>query len=199
MRLAALLTTFNCAADRVAMHAVRRSLVEAQAARVGLPLWSVELPWPCSNADYENLLRPVCQRAVAEGITSIAFGDLFLQDIRDYRERQLAGTGLVPIFPLWQLPTARLAGDMMAAGVKAKITCVDSSKVDRSFVGRDFNAEFVRDLPRGVDPCGENGEFHTFVYDAPVFANPIEVRTGQIVDRDGFVFADMVSDALNPE
>lgn len=199
MRLAALLTTFNCAADRVAMHAVRRSLVEAQAARVGLPLWSVELPWPCSNADYENLLRPVCQRAVAEGITSIAFGDLFLQDIRDYRERQLAGTGLVPIFPLWQLPTARLAGDMMAAGVKAKITCVDSSKLDRSFVGRDFNAEFVRDLPRGVDPCGENGEFHTFVYDAPVFANPIEVRTGQIVDRDGFVFADMVSDALNPE
>jgi uncharacterized protein (TIGR00290 family) len=192
VRLAALLTTFNCAADRVAMHAVRRSLVEAQAARVGLPLWSVELPWPCSNTDYENLLRPVCQRAVAEGITAIAFGDLFLQDIRDYRERQLAGTGLTPIFPLWQIPTAQIAKDMMAAGVKAKITCVDPSKLDRSFAGRDFNAELIQDLPAGVDPCGENGEFHTFVYDAPVFMERIDIRTGQIVDREGFVFADVL-------
>jgi uncharacterized protein (TIGR00290 family) len=193
VRVAALITTFNCAVDRVAMHAVRRSLVHAQAERIGLPLWQVELPWPCTNAHYEDLMRPVCERALAEGITSIAFGDLFLQDIRNYRERQLQGTGLKPIFPVWQIPTAHLAADMIASGVKAKITCIDPSKLDRSFVGRDFDKTFIESLPEAVDPCGENGEFHTFVYDSPVFTHPIKVETGQIVERDGFVFADVIS------
>jgi uncharacterized protein (TIGR00290 family) len=192
IEVAALLTSFNSAADRVAMHAVRRALVDAQAARTGIPQWSVDLPWPCSNAEYEERMRSVCQRAFAEGITSVAFGDLFLQDIRDYRERQLLGTGLDPLFPVWEIPTAKLARDMIAAGVKAKITCVDPAQVDRTFAGRDFDQTLLDSLPDGVDPCGENGEFHTFVYDAPVFSRPIEVRMGEIVERDGFVFADVL-------
>jgi len=192
IEVVALLTTFNSAADRVAMHAVRRALVDAQAARTEIPQCSVDLPWPCSNAEYEERMRGVCQRAIAEGITAVAFGDLFLQDIRDYRERQLLGTGLEPLFPVWGIPTAQLAGDMIAAGVKAKITCVDPAQVDRSFAGRDFDQALLDSLPPGVDPCGENGEFHTFVYDAPVFSRPIEVRMGEIVERDGFVFADVL-------
>ena len=192
IEVAALLTSFNSAAGRVAMHAVPRTLVDAQAARTGIPQWSVDLPWPCSNAEYEGRMRGVCQRAFAEGITSVAFGDLFLQDIRDYRERQLLGTGLDPLFPVWEIPTAQLARDMIAAGVKAKITCVDPAQVDRTFAGRDFDQALLDSLPPGVDPCGENGEFHTFVYDAPVFSSPIEVRMGEIVERDGFVFADVI-------
>jgi uncharacterized protein (TIGR00290 family) len=196
VRVAALLTTFNRAADRVAMHAVRRSLVHAQAERIGLPLWQVELPWPCSNTQYENLMSSVYQRAVAEKVTALAFGDLFLQDIRAYREQQLEGSGLKPIFPVWQMATARLAADMIAAGVRAKITCVDPSKLDKSFAGCDFDADFLKCLPEGVDPCGENGEFHTFVYESPVFRHPIKVKTGEIVERDGFVFADVIPDRL---
>jgi len=192
IEVVALLTSFNSAAGRVAMHAVRRALVDAQASRTGIQQWSVDLPWPCSNAEYEERMRGVCQRAVAEGITAVAFGDLFLQDIRDYRERQLQGTGLEPLFPVWEIPTAQLARDMIAAGVKAKITCVDPAQVDRSFAGRDFDQALLDSLPPGVDPCGENGEFHTFVYDAPVFSRPIEVRLGEIVERDGFVFADVI-------
>jgi len=191
VRVAGLLTTFNSAADRVAMHAVRSSLVLAQAERIGVPLWPVELPWPCSNAEYETLMRKVTERAVAEGIDAVAFGDLFLEDIRAYRERQLEGTGLEPLFPVWGIPTRQLALDMIAAGVKAKLTCVDPKKLDRSFAGRDFNLQLLQDLPEQVDPCGENGEFHTYVYEAPVFSSPIDVRLGEIVERDGFVFADV--------
>jgi len=191
IEVAALITTFNCNADRVAMHAVRRGLVEAQADRVGLPLWPVELPWPCSNADYEQLMGAVCRRAVDTGLTGIAFGDLFLQDIRDYRERQLQGAGLTPLFPLWQIPTAELARDMIRGGVQAKLTCVDPRKLDRSFAGSGFDREFLNSIPPEVDPCGENGEFHTFVHNAPVFSRPIEVRSGEVVERDGFVFADV--------
>jgi len=192
IEVVALLTSFNSAADRVAMHAVRRALVDAQAARTGIPQWSVDLPWPCSNAEYEERMRGVCQRAFTEGITAVAFGDLFLQDIRDYRERQLLGTPLEPLFPVWEIPTAKLARDMIAAGVKAKITCIDPAQVDRTFAGRDFDQALLDSLPDGVDPCGENGEFHTFVYDAPVFSSPIAVRMGEIVERDGFVFADVL-------
>jgi uncharacterized protein (TIGR00290 family) len=192
IEIVALLTSFNSAAGRVAMHAVRRALVDAQAARTGIPQWSVDLPWPCSNAEYEERMRGVCQRAIAEGITAVAFGDLFLQDIRDYRERQLQGTGLEPLFPVWEIPTAQLARDMIAAGVKAKITCVDPTQVDRTFAGRDFDQALLDSLPPGVDPCGENGEFHTFVYDAPIFSSPIDIRMGEIVERDGFVFADVL-------
>jgi uncharacterized protein (TIGR00290 family) len=192
VRIAGLVTTFNRAANRVAMHAVRRSLVEAQAERLGVPLWPVELPWPCSNADYEEIMRGVWRRALAEGIVAVAFGDLFLQDIRAYRERQLQGTGLEPLFPVWELPTRRLALDMIAAGVKAKVTCVDPSKLDKSYAGRDYNLAFIESLAEKIDPCGENGEFHTFVYDAPVFTHPIDVQIGDILERDGFVFADVI-------
>ena len=192
LHVVALLTTFNRAAQRVAMHAVRRSLVEAQAKQAGLPLWAVDLPWPCSNRDYECLMKDACEQALKTGATHIAFGDLFLQDIREYRERQLAGSGLAPLFPVWALPTRQLAEEMIRAGVRAKVTCVDPAKLDRSFAGRDFDDEFLADLPESVDPCGENGEFHTFVYDAPVFRNVIPVETGELVERDGFVFADVL-------
>ena len=192
LTVAALLTTFNGAADRVAMHAVRRALVETQAERTGIPLWGVDLPWPCSNPEYQERMRAVCQRAAAEGFTAIAFGDLFLEDIRDYRIRQLQGTGLEPLFPVWRIPTAQLARDMIAAGVRAKLTCVDPAQLDKSFAGRDFDADLLDALPPGVDPCGENGEFHTFVHDAPVFSRPIPVRGGEIVERDSFVFADVL-------
>lgn len=192
IRVAGLLTTFNRAADRVAMHAVRRELAEMQAERIGVPLWPVELPWPCSNAEYEALMRGVCCRARAEGIEAVAFGDLFLTEVRAYRERQLEGTGLEPVFPVWEIPTRKLALEMIAAGVKAKVTCVDPTNLDRSFAGRDFNLAFVESLPEAVDPCGENGEFHTFVWDAPVFTHGIDVKTGEIVERDGFVFADVL-------
>jgi uncharacterized protein (TIGR00290 family) len=192
VRVVALFTTFNRSANRVAMHAVRRTLVEAQAARTGLPLWPVELPWPCSNAEYEEIMRHVWRRARAESIEAVAFGDLFLRDIRAYRERQLLDTGLNPLFPVWEIPTRQLAGAMIAAGVKAKVTCVDPSKLDRSFAGRDFDRAFIESLPGEVDPCGENGEFHTFVYEAPLFTHGISVQEGEIVERDGFVFADVL-------
>lgn len=192
VQVAALITTFNSKADRVAMHAVRRALAEAQAERTGLPLWAVELPWPCSNQEYEHRMHAVCQQAKDAGITVIAFGDLFLEDVRKYRIRQLEGSGLAPLFPLWQIATDRLSRQMIAGGVKAKITCVDPSKLAKTFAGRDYDVKLLEDLPPEVDPCGENGEFHTFVYDAPVFASAIGVRTGEVVERDGFMFADVL-------
>lgn len=192
VQVTALVTTFNSAVDRVAMHAVRRALVETQAERTGLPLWAVQLPWPCSNLDYQERMRAVCQRATAEGITAIAFGDLFLQEIRDYRVRQLEGSGIEPLFPVWQIPTDQLARNMIAAGVKARITCVDPTKLAKSFAGREFDLNLLQALPAETDPCGENGEFHSFVYDAPVFARPIQVQAGEVVERDGFVFADLL-------
>jgi len=195
VEVTALLTTFNAAADRVAMHAVRRELVRAQAERAHLPLWEVDLPWPCSNEDYESRMRAVCERAVADGIDAVAFGDLFLEDVRAYRERQLAGTGLEPMFPLWGSATPALAREMVAAGVKARITCVDPARLSRTLAGRDLDSALLGELPPTADPCGENGEFHTFVYDAPVFDRPIEVASGIVVERDGFVFADVVAAA----
>ena len=192
IEVAGLLTTFNGAADRVAMHAVRRGLVEMQAERTGLPLWTVDLPWPCSNADYEQRMADVCHRAVAAGITAMAFGDLFLQDIRDYRLRNLQSTGLEAMFPLWDLPTPTLGRQMIAGGIKARLTCVDPSRLDASFGGREYDQQLLADLPAEVDPCGENGEFHTFVYDAPVFSHPIPVRNGEVVLRDNFLFSDLL-------
>ncbi len=186
-----LLTTFNEVADRVAMHAVRRELVEMQAAAVGLPLWAVSLPWPCSNEQYESLMAQTCAKAVDEGIKGVAFGDLFLEDVRAYRERQLKATGLEPIFPVWGLPTSQLAREMIAAGVKAKLTCIDTTKLDRSFAGREFDEALLADLPLQVDPCGERGEFHSFVYAGPMLKEVIPVVIGEHVVRDQFVFADV--------
>jgi uncharacterized protein (TIGR00290 family) len=186
-----LVTTINEAADRVAMHAVRTRLLEAQAAVVGLPLWKISIPAPCTNEQYEGRMSRLIERAEAENIAAFAFGDLFLADVRSYRERQLASTHVTPIFPLWKRPTAELAAEMIERGVRAKLTCVDPAKLDASFVGRDFDSELLRDLPGGVDPCGENGEFHSFVYDGPMMSRPIPVSVGEVVERDGFVFADV--------
>jgi len=191
-RVVGLLTTINQEFARVAMHGFRESLLDLQGEAAGLPLWKVPLPWPCSNEDYESLMAEVCERAVAEGIEAIAFGDLFLEDIRAYRIAKLAGTGLEPIFPCWLLPTAALAREMIACGVKAHLTCVDPRQLDCSFAGRAFDAQLLADLPEGVDPCGERGEFHTFVSEAPVFSRSIEVRAGETVERDGFVYADLL-------
>jgi len=191
IEVVALFTTINQEFDRVAMHAVRRALSELQAEAAGLPLWTVPLPWPCSNEQYEARMRELCDRALSEGVQAMAFGDLFLADIRAYREKQLAGTGLEPIFPVWQIPTHKLANDMIRSGLRAKITCVDPKVLPREFAGRDFDAKFLADLPPGIDPCGENGEFHSFVYAGPMFRRPIPVETGDIVERDGFIFADL--------
>ena len=191
IRVVGLLTTFNQAADRVAMHAVRRELVEAQAEALGVPLCPVLLPAPCSNADYERIMAAECAKAVERGIQAVAFGDLFLEDVRNYRLRQLSGTGLEPLFPIWLIPTDQLARDMIQAGLKARITCVDPRVLPPEFAGREFDESLLRDLPPGVDPCGEKGEFHTFAYDGPGFRHPIPIRSGVVVERDGFVFADL--------
>ena len=191
-----LLTTFNEEADRVAMHAVRHELVERQAAAAGLPLWAVPLPWPCSNETYEALMAEACAKAVAQGIEGIAFGDLFLEDVRVYRERQLKDTGLEPVFPVWGLPTRALAEEMIASGVRAKLTCIDTKKLDRSFAGRDFDEELLAALPEAVDPCGERGEFHSFVYAGPMLNTVLPVSVGETVVREQFVFADLISGNL---
>jgi uncharacterized protein (TIGR00290 family) len=190
IKVVGLLTTINSAFDRVAMHGTRRSILEAQAAAAELPLWQIPLPWPCSNEVYEQRMSEACARAVSEGIDAIAFGDLFLQDIRSYREAQLKPTGLEPLFPLWKIPTAELARQMISGGLRAKVVCVDSRQLDPEFAGRDFDCNFLNDLPPALDPCGENGEFHTCVYDGPVFSQPIPLDSGETVDRDGFIYAD---------
>jgi uncharacterized protein (TIGR00290 family) len=194
-----LLTAFNEAADRVAMHAVRRSLVEQQAQAAGIPLWSVPLPWPCSNEQYETIMAQACAKAVSEGIEGMAFGDLFLEDVRAYRQRQLTRTGLEPIFPIWGLPTRALAQEMIASGLRAKLTCVDTTKLDPSFAGRDFDNALLAAFPSGVDPCGERGEFHSFVYEGPMFGFPLSVSIGETVVRDPFVFIDLVPAPGSPE
>jgi uncharacterized protein (TIGR00290 family) len=190
--VAALLTTINEAADRVAMHGVRSSLLDAQAESVGLPLWKIPLPWPCTNQDYEARMADACRRAVTEGFDTIAFGDLFLRDIREYRERQLTGSGLTPLFPLWDLPTAQLARDMIAAGLRARLSCVDPKALDASFAGRELDQKLLEDLPPHVDPCGENGEFHTCVYDGPMFRVPIGIEAGAAHEINGFCYADLL-------
>jgi uncharacterized protein (TIGR00290 family) len=190
---AGLLTTTNEAFDRVAMHAVRRELLEAQAEAAGLPLHVLPLPWPCSNAQYESIMKAAIEGFVADGFTHVAFGDLFLEDVRKYREDRLAGSGLEPLFPIWKTkPTADLARDMIDAGLQARLTCIDPRKLDRSFAGRAFDSDLLNDLPAGTDPCGENGEFHSFAYAGPMFTEEIDVNVGEVVDRDGFVFADLM-------
>jgi len=189
--IAGLLTTFNRAANRVAMHAVRRELVEAQAEAAGIPLWPVELPWPCTNVDYEGAMRAACSKALREGLGAVAFGDLFLQDVRAYREKQMRETGLQPLFPIWGLAAAELAWEMIAAGLKAKLTCIDPKVLHASFAGREFDRSLLTELPAEIDPCGERGEFHSFAYAGPMFQREIEVSVGEVVTRDGFVFADL--------
>jgi uncharacterized protein (TIGR00290 family) len=192
VNVTALLTTVNQAFARVAMHAVREQLLEAQAKALGLPLVKVPLPWPCSNAAYEEAMKRAMAEARSAGVAHVVFGDLFLEDIRKYREEKMAGTGLTPLFPIWGLETRALAREMVGAGLRAYITCVDPGRMDRSFAGRIFDRSLLAALPSGVDPCGENGEFHTFAYAGPMFRRPITARVGQIEERDGFVFADVL-------
>jgi uncharacterized protein (TIGR00290 family) len=187
-----LVTTINQAAERVAMHAVRTVLLRTQAAATGLPLWELPIPSPCSNAEYESVMRALIARAIDQKINCMAFGDLFLQDIRAYREQQLASTGLTPLFPLWGRDTRALAAEMIAGGLRARITCVDPRAVPATLAGREFDADFLADLPPHADPCGERGEFHTFVYRGPMFMFPIDIASGVVVERDGFVFADLL-------
>lgn len=188
--VAALCTT-NEAFDRVAMHGTRAALMRAQVAAMGLELIEVPLPWPCPNDAYETRMEAAMERVKATGATQMIFGDLFLQDVRAYREEKLAGSGVAPVFPLWGIPTDRLARQMIAEGFEARLVCVDPRQLEASFAGRRFDQSLLDDLPPGVDPCGERGEFHTAVLAGPVFSAPLSVRQGVVVERDGFVFADL--------
>jgi uncharacterized protein (TIGR00290 family) len=192
--VAGLLTTINEAFERVAMHAVRLSLLRAQAEAVGVPLVEVGIPSPCPNEAYEAAMSAAMAAARERGITAVAFGDLFLEDVRRYREERLAGTGLRALFPLWGRPTRELAEEMIALGQKAVLTCVDPRALPRAFAGRAFDTALLRDLPANVDACGENGEFHSFAWDGPAFQRPVPVRPGEVVEREGFVFADLTLD-----
>ena len=192
VEITALLTTINSAFHRVAMHAVRESLLEAQAAAARLPLIKIPIPSPCPNEIYERAMSEAMAQAKERGVTHIIFGDLFLEDIRKYREENLAKCGLTPLFPLWLKDTRNLANEMIAAGLRANLTCVDPKKLARSLAGCSFDAELLAALPASVDPCGENGEFHTFAHAGPMFSEPIPVQLGEIVERDGFVFADIL-------
>jgi uncharacterized protein (TIGR00290 family) len=187
----ALLTTVNEAVDRVAMHAVRREVLEAQAHAAGLPLIVVPIPSPCPNEIYEERMRAAVARVVAAGFTHVAFGDLFLEDVRQYRVEKLAGSGLEPLFPVWGIPTDRLAGEMLDGGLRARVACVDTRVLDASFVGREFDRSLLDELPPGTDPCGENGEFHTCVYAGPMFQKPLALEPGDVVTREPFVWRDL--------
>ncbi len=189
--IAGLFCTVNKKFARTAMHAVRLELLKLQAERLALPLDIIEIPYPCGNADYEEIMGRFVEKAKKRGVDGFAFGDLFLEDIRAYRVRQLKESGIRPIFPLWQQDTTALAREMIAGGLKTVITCIDPNKLSATFAGREYNEDLLRDLPAGIDPCGENGEFHTFVYDAPMFREAIAVTVGPVVERDGFIFADV--------
>jgi diphthamide synthase (EF-2-diphthine--ammonia ligase) len=192
VELGGVLTTVNEVHQRVAMHAVRVELLQAQADALGLPLWQIPIPSPCPNEVYERAMAAAVERAVAEGFTHAAFGDLFLEDIRRYREERLAGSGLTPMFPLFGADTGALARTMVAGGLRARLTCVYPKVVDRRFAGREFDSALLDELPPSVDPCGERGEFHSFAYAGPMFAKPIAIASGEVVERDGFVFADVL-------
>jgi uncharacterized protein (TIGR00290 family) len=189
---AGLLTTTNEAFDRVAMHAVRRELLEAQATAARLPLHVLPLPWPCSNEQYESIMKTAIEGFVADGFTHVAFGDLFLEDVRRYREEKLAGTGIAPVFPLWQRPTDALAREMIDGGIETYLACVDLKQLPIAFAGRRLDHGLLAELPAGADPCGEKGEFHTFVAAGPMLTRRIPVAVGDVVEREGFAFADLL-------
>ncbi len=188
-----LLTTINQVHDRVAMHAVRCELLEEQAAAAGLPLHRVSIPSPCTNEEYEAAMAEAVQRAEAAGVECVAFGDLFLEDVRAYRETKLASTRLKPVFPLWGSDTRALADEMLAGGLRARVTCIDPRVMPRALAGRDYDRDFLALLPSDADPCGERGEFHTFAYGGPMFSRAIPIANGEVVEREGFVFADLTS------
>jgi len=190
--IGALLTTVNEHFGRVAIHGFRQELLVRQAQLAGLPLWQIPLPFPCTNEIYERRMAEACERAVREGFSGIAFGDLFLEEIRAYREQRLEGTGLEPVFPLWGIPTKQLAGEMMAGGLRARLTCLDPRKLAPEFAGREWNRALLSELPIGIDPCGENGEFHTLAHAGPMFSASLSLVTGERVERDGFIYCDLM-------
>ena len=187
----ALLTSLNETAARVSMHGVREDILRAQAGAAGLPLRTIPLPWPCTNDIYEARLRAAVERAVADGFTHVAFGDLFLEDVRKYREDRLAGTGLTPLFPLWGLPTPQLAREMIAGGIQARISTLDPRVMPRDLIGAEFDEALLAALPASVDPCAERGEFHTCVTAGPMFSTPLNIERGEVVEREGFVYGDL--------
>jgi len=186
------LTTITESFDRVSMHGVRRALLERQLDALGLPALTIPIPYPCPNEVYERAMGEAVQKLRADGVTHMIFGDLYLEDVRAYREAKLAGTGITPVFPLWGRPTRELAREMVDSGLRAVVACIDPQKLDRTFVGRTFDASFLDALPPEIDPCAERGEFHTAVVAGPMFARPIATRVGEIVERDGFVYADVI-------
>jgi len=192
IELAGLFCTVNQAFNRVAMHGVRVELLQRQADRLGLPLQIIDIPYPCSNEQYAQVMSEFVTQARAAGVTHFAFGDLFLEDVRRYREERLQGTGISPIFPLWGWDTRELSQTMVTAGLRSVLTCVDPKQLSKDFAGRIFDATLLRDLPADVDPCGENGEFHSFAFDGPMFAQAVDFTLGETVARDGFVFTDLL-------
>ncbi|MCZ6884895.1 MAG: adenine nucleotide alpha hydrolase [Alphaproteobacteria bacterium] len=186
-----LLTTVTHAYGRVSMHGVREDILDLQALRAGLGVTKVRIPAPCPNEIYETAMAQALQPHVDQGVSHVIFGDLFLADLRQWREERLAEIGLEGVFPLWRTDTGNLAREMLAAGLKARVVCLDPARLDRSFAGRAYDAGFLEDLPEDVDPCGENGEFHTLVTAGPMFSAAIDAETGEVVERDGFVFADV--------
>ena len=188
-----LFTTVNQEFDRVAMHAVRVALLQQQADSIGLPIQLIPIPHPCSNADYAKIMNEFVAREKERGVECFAFGDLFLEDIREYREKALSGTGIAPIFPIWGSDTRLLSVTMLESGLRAQITCVDPSQLAPEYCGREYNASFLTDLPPGVDPCGEKGEFHSFAFDGPIFGHKINIKVGETTTRDNFVFTDLLS------
>jgi uncharacterized protein (TIGR00290 family) len=185
-----LFTTFNVAFDRVAMHAVRVELLRQQAQAVGLPLHLIAIPYPCSDEQYAAAMGDFMARARRESVQCMAFGDLYLQDVRRYRKERMQGTGIEPVFPLWGRPTRPLLEEMLAGGLRACLTCIDPRVLPEEFAGRELTLELLESMPANIDPYGENGEFHTFVFDGPMFAQPLDIEMGEVVTRDGFVFAD---------
>jgi len=188
-----LLTTVNQLYQRISIHAVRLELLQRQAEAVGLPLHIIDLPSPCTNAQYEAAMETFIAEAKQQGIECIAFGDLFLEDIKEYREAKLSGSGISPLFPIWRMPTDRLAKEMISNGLRALVTCIDPRHLAPSFAGREFNEQFLIDLPAAVDPCGERGEFHTFAFDGPMFRKPVTIEVGEVKEREGFVYADLLA------
>ena len=192
-----LMTTMNQVYQRIAIHAVRLELLQLQAEAAGLPLHLIDLPCPCTNAQYEQAMSGFIQQSQRDGIECIAFGDLFLADIKAYREEKLSGTGIAPLFPIWQTPTDALAKEMISSGLRAVVTCVDPKYLTAGFAGREFDEQLLSDLPGEVDPCGERGEFHTFAFAGPMFNRPVPVAVGDIVEREGFVYADVLPSPAN--
>jgi len=189
----ALVTTVNEKYKRVAMHGVRERILQQQADAAGLPLHILNIPSPCNNEEYETVMKNFLHIMRANNVEHMAFGDLYLEDIRQYREKQLENTGISPVFPLWQQPTRRLAETMIDSGLEATITCIDPRKLSTDFAGQKFNHHFLNSLPDDVDPCGENGEFHSCVHNGPMFNQALMINTGEVVERDGFVFADLIT------